>query len=416
MRFLHLADLHLGKVIYGISLIDSGDQKIWVERFLNLVREIKPDAVLIAGDVYDRGLPPGKAAQLLSRLVTGIAKNGIRVMMTAGNHDSVQHLSFLSPLLQEANVYISKPPEQSAELVHTTLEDEYGPVTFWLLPYVYPAMISQMLGDEEIRDYDTAVRRILAAQPVNFKERNVIIAHQNVTANGIEAIRGGSESTVGGIGQVDYTAFDGFEYAALGHIHSSYAVGREEVRYAGTPMAYHFNETKQPAKGPLLITIPEKNGKIKIERLEIEPLHRMQEIKGTYDEIRNLLAKNPPENEYLKIILTDTRITPVNSDYIHETAKAHGSTVMELTSEHRAFTGDAEFSGTKDMRDDPVEKLFADFYTERNSGVEPEEKDLELMAYVGELTREATDGQRPAEEKDFRKILEFVLGQEVDRK
>ncbi len=416
MKFLHLADLHLGKSIYGTSLIDNGDQKVWVDRFLNKTLELKPDAVVIAGDVYDRGLPPGRAAQLLSFLVTSLADMDIPVLITAGNHDSVYHLSCLGPLLQARKVYISGPLEQSTELVRYTLEDEYGPVTFWLLPYVYPAMIAQVLEDEEIRDYDTAVSRILAAQNVDFTQRNVLIAHQNVTAGGQEAERGGSESMVGGVGQVDYTVFDGFDYVALGHIHSSYHVGREGVRYAGTPMAYHFNETKQPDKGPLLVTLPEKGGDLLIERQDIEPLHRMREIRGTYEEIREAVLSHPWENEYLKVILTDQRITPLISDFIHESAKANGSIVMELTSEFSAFTGDAVFSTTKDMHEKPVEQLFADFYKERNNGVEADERDLGLMAFVGELTRNGAEAQDVPDEKDFRKILDFVLGQGVDRK
>ncbi len=413
MRFLHLADLHLGKIIYGASLIDNGDQKVWVEHFLEKARELKPDAVVIAGDVYDRGQPPGKAAVLLSRLVTELAGMEIPVMITAGNHDSINHLSFLSPLLAKQKVFISRPLDSSAELTHTTLEDEYGPVTFWLLPYVYPAMIAQVLGDEEIRDYDTAVRRILAAQPVDYTQRNVVIAHQNVTANGQEAVRGGSESMVGGVGQVDYTAFDGFDYAALGHIHSSYPVGRETVRYAGSPLAYHFNETKQPEKGPLLITLTEKGRDPVIEIQKIDPLHRMREIRDDYAKIRSVMTENPWKNEYLKIILTDTRVMPEISDFLHETARAHGSEVLELTSEYRSFSGEAVLSGTGDIHDIPVEELFAKFFTGRNNGIEPDEQDLALMTYVGEMTRKAE--QKEPSEEDFRKIVDFVLGQGVNR-
>lgn len=415
MRFLHLADLHFGKSVYGTSLIDSGDQRAWVERFLDLAGEVKPDAVVMAGDVYDRGQPPASAARLLNRLVTGLEEMGTAVMMTAGNHDSVSHLSFLSSLLEDRKVFISRPLEQQPDLVHTTLADAHGPVTFWLLPYVYPAMAAQVLGDGEIRDYDTAVRRLLASQEIDFSQRNVLVAHQNVTADGREAERGGSESTVGGVGQVDYTAFDGFDYVALGHIHSSYPVGRETVRYAGSPLAYHFNETKQPDKGPLLVTLPEKGGKAVIERLEIRPLHRMREIRGEYDAIRETAAAHPWENEYLRIILTDRRISPMISDYLHETARAHGSRVMELTSEYNAFGGNAAFSGPGDPHEKPVEKLFADFYKERNNGIDAEERDLELLSFVGGMTRRiAADGGAP-EEKDFRKILDFVLGQGVSR-
>ncbi len=415
MRFLHLADLHLGKSIYGTSLIDSGDQRVWVERFLEKAAEIRPQAVVIAGDVYDRGLPPGRAAQLLSSMVTRLSDMDIPVLITAGNHDSVYHLSFLSPLLEARRVYISRPLEQGTELAHVDLEDEYGTVTFWLLPYLYPAMAAQLLGDEEIRDYETAVRRILAAQGVDFTRRNVVVAHQNVTANGKEAERGGSESMVGGVGQVDYTAFDGFDYAALGHIHSSYAVGRETVRYAGTPMAYHFNETKQADKGPLLVTMGEKGGEIRIERQEIPPLHRLREVRGTYDELRSLAAACPWENEYLRIVLTDQRITPLISDYFRETAKARGSTVMELASEFSAFTGDAVLTGGEAAREKPVEELFAEFYRERNNGVEAGDKDVALMAFAGEMTRRAAASGEEPSDKDFEKILNFVLEQEEGR-
>ena len=412
MRFLHLADLHLGKSIYGINLIDTGDQRYWTEQFLELADRLKPDAVVIAGDVYDRGLPSGKAAQLLSFMLTRLADLDIPALLTAGNHDSIQHLSFLSPLLAKQQVFISKPLDQSVELTHMTLQDEHGPVTFWLMPYISPALASQVLGNDEIRDYDTAVRQILGEQTVDFTQRNVLIAHQNVTANGQEVERGGSESQVGGIGQVDYTAFDGFDYVALGHIHSSYSVGRETVRYAGSPLAYHFNETRQPAKGPLLVTLPEKNGKPVIERHEIIPLHHMREIKGVYDDIQSEAVAHPWENEYLKIVLTDRRISPEISSFLREAAAAHSSTVLELTSEYNSFMGDAVLSGSKDMHEKPVEALFAEFYTARNNGVEPDAQELDLLAFVGDLTRNKLAGREEPKDEDFRKILDYVLGQE----
>ena len=414
MRFLHLADLHFGKSIYGVSLTDSGDQQAWTERFLELAREVNPQAVVIAGDVYDRGQPPGKAVALLGSLVTGLAEAGIAVLITAGNHDSLQHLSFLSSLLAESKVYISAPFGEDGEMVHATLEDEYGPITFWMLPYVYPAMIAQALKDESIRDYPTAVRRILEKQPIDFTQRNVLVAHQNVTAGGREIERGGSESMVGGIGQVDYRVFDGFDDAALGHIHSSYPVGRETVRYAGSPLVYHFNEIRQPEKGPLLVTLPEKGGEICIERQVIEPLHRMREIRGGYEEIQKAVLADPWKNEYLKIILTDTRVTPEKSGFLHDYAKAHGSTVMELTSEYRQFEGEAALRNAREVREKPVGELFADFYRERNKGIDPEEADLALMAYTGEVAGSVPDEQKDLEE-EARKVLDYVLKQEEDR-
>ncbi|MBQ5754235.1 MAG: exonuclease subunit SbcD, partial [Oscillospiraceae bacterium] len=203
MKFFHLADLHFGKNLHGLSLLESGDQPFWVDRFLELAAAEKPDAVVIAGDVYDRGLPPGPAVELLSRMLTALAEMDIPVLLIAGNHDSVQRLGFAAPLLARQKLYIAPPLTAQKELMHVTLQDAHGPVTFWLMPYLFPALAAQALGRPDIRDYDAAVRAVLAAQPVDFEQRNVIIAHQNVTAGGAEGPRGGSETMVGGVGQVE---------------------------------------------------------------------------------------------------------------------------------------------------------------------------------------------------------------------
>ena len=310
MKFLHIADLHFGKSVHGVSLLENGDQTAWVQCFLRLAEEVKPDAVVVAGDVYDRSAPSGDAVALLDCLLTALAERHIPVMMIAGNHDSGQRLSFGGSLLARQNIYIAGV--LSKELTHVTLPDPdgHGPVTFWLMPYIFPALAAQVLEDEDIRDYDTAVRKLLAAQNVDFTQRNVIVAHQNVTENGAEALRGGSESMVGGVGQVDYTAFDGFDYAALGHIHAAYHVGRASVRYAGSPLCYHFSETGQPAKGPVLVELGVKGEKPKIQTCLIPPLHPMREVKGSWEQLRDSELGQARENEYLRIVLTDRRISP----------------------------------------------------------------------------------------------------------
>ena len=244
MRFFHLSDLHFGKSLCGVSLLENGDQPDWVGRFLGLADEKRPDAVVIAGDVYDRSMPSGAAMQLFSSMVTELANRNIPVLIAAGNHDSGERLSCFKDLLSRQNVYIAG--EIRREIEHVTLKDADGDVTFWLLPYVFPAAVAQALDDPAIRDYDDAVRRLIAEQKLDPDARNVIVAHQNVTKGGVEGMRGGSESMVGGVGHVEYTAFDAFDYAALGHIHAAYAVGRETVRYAGSPMCYHFDELRQP--------------------------------------------------------------------------------------------------------------------------------------------------------------------------
>lgn len=388
MKLLHLSDLHFGKQLHGVSLLEKDDQPRWVDKLLECVDEHRPDAVLIAGDVYDRQSPSGGAMQLFSRMVTGISDRNIPVLITAGNHDSGERLSCFRDILARQNVHISGV--LSRELTHVTLTDEYGPVTVWLLPYTFPAAVVQILKDDTIRDYDTAVRRMLAEQSIDFSQRNVIVAHQNVTKGGVEGIRGGSESMVGGVGQVDYTAFDGFDYVALGHIHAAYSVGRDAVRYAGSPLCYHFDEIRQPKKGPLLVELREKGREPAVERMEIAPLHPMRELRGTYEEVM-AAASNAGNGEYVKIVLTDRAMTPEINTYFEAVFKAKKSVLMERISEFQRFTGEARRRELNELEQRSVEELFVDFYTDRANGA-PEDEDVSLLQFAAELLRNSDAG------------------------
>ena len=411
MRFLHLADLHFGKTIYGTNLLENGDQGDWVTRFLALAEELRPDAVLIAGDVYDRSAPSGDAVQLLSRMLSALNGQGVPVLLTAGNHDSVQRLSFLRPLLAREGLHISGAL-RSPTLSRVTLRDEYGPVHFWLMPYVFPALIAQALGDDSLRDCDSAVRALLARQEIDFSERNVLLAHQNVTANGAEGPRGGSESMVGGVGQIDWTAFDGFDYVALGHIHAAYPVGREAVRYAGSPLCYHFNETRQPAKGPLLVELGEKGAPVRTRTLTIPPLHPMRELRGGFEELRDAELADTRRGEYLRVVLTDRRVSPEIAAFFRELCAGRDSVLMELCSEYRQFTGEAGAPSREAVEQKSIETLFCDFYTERSGGVPPTDADEALLRFAGEQLRHADVHTLPTE-REIRKLLDYLSEQEA---
>lgn len=413
MRFLHLADLHLGKSLHGISLLESGDQADWVRRFLELSGELRPDAVLIAGDVYDRSAPSGDAVELLSELLTGLAQQGIPVLLTAGNHDSGQRLGFLKGLLEKQGVHIAGTLPKGGKLPCVTLEDAWGPVHFWLMPYVFPALAAQALEDESIRDYDTAVRRLLQAQDMDLSERNVLIAHQNVTANGQEGMRGGSETMVGGLGEVDVSAFDGLSYVALGHIHAAYPVGRESVRYAGSPLCYHFNEIKQPAKGPVLVELGAPGEEPRISRLSIPALHPLREARGGWEELRETETARQSRGEFLRIVLTDSRVTPEIGDFFRELARARDSRVLELVSEYNPFGAESS-SAPETEREQSVEELFARFYTERCGGEEPTGEDLALLRFAGERLRHR-ESSGMSEQQDIAALLDFLTEQEAER-
>lgn len=405
MKLIHLSDLHFGKLLDSVSLLEN--QRDWVDKFLALTAERQPDAVVIAGDVYDRSMPSGEAVQLLSRMVTELSNQSVPVLIAAGNHDSGERLSCFKDILSRQNVFIAG--EVRRELTHVTLRDAHGSVTFWLMPYVFPAAVAQALGDDTIRDYDTAVRRLLAAQDVDFSQRNVIVAHQNVTKGGVEGIRGGSESMVGGVGQVDYTAFDGFDYAALGHIHAAYPVGRESVRYAGSPMCYHFDELRQPKKGPLLVELGAKGTEPVVETLTISPLHPMYELRGEYDEVR-AKADAVEDGAYVKLVLTDRAITPEISAYFETLFQSRSCVLMERVSEYRRFS-DAEGSpDLRDLREKPVEELFVDFYTARSGGESPDEGDAALLRYAAELLRNSDAGEdgKAVEARLTEQLLAFL--------
>lgn len=414
MKFIHLSDLHLGKSIYGVSLIENKDQVIWVTRFLDICRSEKPDAVLIAGDVYDRGSPSQEAVALFDYMLTELAEAGICVLMVSGNHDSGERLSFAGSILAKQNVYIAGRLDKKLSCVTLEDKDNGEKVNFWLMPYLFPSLVAQKLEDETIKDYDTAVRKLLGCQDIHANEINVLVAHQNVVAKGHEQIRGGSESMVGGVGQIEYTAFDAFDYVALGHIHAAYSVGREQVRYAGSPMHYHFDEIKQAAKGPLLIEIGKKGEPINHKLIEIEPIHPMRIISGTWDEVKQEFESGLLKSMYLRVEITDSKITPEISDFLRQQSEKLESVLMELLSTHREYQSVSVHANHDQLNSFSLEQLFEAYYMERKGEVSPSDEEMAILKEAGELTRKSRiDGQVEPSAKDIDTLLKYVLKQEA---
>lgn len=410
MTFYHLADLHFGKTVHGTSMLDNGDQRFWVDRFLELVDGSRPDAVVISGDVYDRSAPSGDAVELLDYMLSALARREIPIMAISGNHDSGQRLSFGKDILSRYSVHICGSLGKDGEMDHVTLEDEFGPVTFWLCPYIFPTLVGMKLGDDTIKDYDTAMRRLIERQNIDTTVRNVLVAHQNVVADGQKAIFGGSESIVGGVGEIKYTAFDCFDYVALGHIHSAYPVGRDEVRYAGTPLCYHFEETRQNAKGPVLVSMGEKGQKIGIETKVIEPLHRMRAVSGRYEEVLASEKASKAQGEYISINLTDCRVTPEIRAFFQNLCDSRGSILMELTSSIYV-SGSGEGLSRRNVEERSLEELFTDFIRFRE-GDDLKENEAEALKTAVESMHNVENGGY-VDEKEIDAFVSLLLGKGV---
>ena len=305
MRFLHLGDLHLGKSLGDFDLI--GDQKYILDQILAVIREKTVDAVLIAGDVYDKAIPSEAATNLLDYFLCHLAETGVKTFLISGNHDSDDRLNYGSRLFQDNQIFISSVFR--GELEKYTVEDEQGEVDVYLLPFVKASQVRHYFPDAKIDSYDDAVRVIIEHAHLDRQKRNVIVAHQFVAGRSEDPVLAGSESigtqSVGLVEKISYDCFDPFDYVALGHIHSPQKVGREEVRYAGSPLKYSLSEVNHIKSVPL-VTLAEK-GKVSVELIPLSPMRDLRHIKGS---IRELLDKKHVQSseDFIYATLTDEEI------------------------------------------------------------------------------------------------------------
>ena len=302
MKFAHIADLHIGKRVHDFSMLE--DQRYILDQMLGIFEEQRVDGILIAGDVYDKVVPSAEAVQLFDEFITRLAKLKMPVYMISGNHDSAERLSFGAKLFESSDIYISQVYDGKVKKVG--LEDEYGLVNVYLLPFLKPATVRHVLQRDDIESYEDSVTVALQECEVDASQRNVLVAHQFVTG----ADRCDSEETsVGGLDNVSAEVFDEFDYVALGHIHSPQQVGRETIRYCGTPLKYSFSEAGQQ-KSVTVVILREK-GNIQIRTVPLKPLHDMRKLRGTYLEVT---AKSFYEQfnreDYVQITLTDEEDVP----------------------------------------------------------------------------------------------------------
>lgn len=298
MKFLHLADLHLGKRVNGFSMLE--DQAHVLRQILAILDDEQPDGVLIAGDVYDKSVPSVEAVGLLDGFLTELRARGVPVLLISGNHDSPERLAFGGRVMDSCGIHIS--PVYDGALAPVTLQDAFGPVHVWLLPFVKPAHVRRWFPDADIESYTDAMAEAVAHMDIDTAARNVLVTHQFVTGG---ARSGSEELSVGGTDNVDSGVFAPFDYVALGHLHGAQHIGRETIRYAGSPLKYSFSEARQH-KSVTVVTLGEK-GDVQVRTAALTPLRELREIRGSYDELtaRSFYEHTTYRSDYLHLILTD---------------------------------------------------------------------------------------------------------------
>lgn len=357
MKFLHVSDLHLGKRLNEFSLIE--DQRYILFKILNKIDESKPDAVLIAGDVYDKGIPSVEAVALFDEFLCHLAEKNLEIFIISGNHDSAERMTCGAKLMEKSRVHFS--PVYDGNVTSFKMEDNFGPVNIFLLPFIKPAIVKAVFPDEaeNIETYTDAVKCALNHMDINWNERNVLVSHQFVTGS----LRCDSEDiSVGGSDNVDASAFENFDYVALGHLHGAQKAGSDVIRYSGTPLKYSFSEVNQE-KGALLVEVSEK-GKINVEQIPLVPLHDLREIKGTYEELTlRKNYENTAVEDYLHITLTDEEDIPEGFGKLQVIYK----NLVKLDYDNQRTRNNNEITGAVDVEKIKPIDLFNQFYQLQNN-------------------------------------------------
>ena len=378
MRLAHISDLHLGKRLHEISFLE--DQAYILEEICKILRDEKPDAVLIAGDIYDKSAPSAEAVRLFDDFLSELSEDGQMVFAISGNHDSAARVAYGGRIMAKSGVYLSAP-EYRGEVFSASLEDKDGRVDVYLLPFIKPIHVSLAFPEEKIESYTDALRVAVERMPVDPKRRSVLVAHQFVTG----AVRSDSEEvSVGGLDNVDAAVFAPFSYVALGHIHRPQNIGSPRVRYSGTPLKYSFSEAGDEKS----VTMAELDGKgeVGLRTVPLTPKRDLREVKGTYEELmKKENYEGTATEDYLHIVLTDEEDVPdamrklktvypnvLRLDYDNARTRAAGAMAVPAAMEQRT----------------PLE-LFEALYLQQNNRPMSDEQ----RAFAAQLMEEIQEAQ-----------------------
>ena len=374
MKLVHLSDLHLGKRVYEYSMLD--DQRYILQEILEIVDREKPDGVLLAGDIYDKQMPSIEAVKLFDFFLEQLVQRQQKVFIIGGNHDSIDRISFASPLLQKSGVYIARAYDGKTEPV--VLEDDYGSCNLYLLPFVKPVQVAQFFPEEEIRDYTDAVGAVVRQMQMDYSVRNVLVMHQYVAG----ASRCESEETsIGGLDDVSANVLEGIDYVAMGHIHNPQKVGKETVRYCGTPLKYSFSEVHHQ-KSVTIVELREK-GEVEIRTIPLIPLRDFYEIRGTYEE---LTARSCYEGKsfwqgYLKVTLTDEEDVPEALGKL----RAIYPYIMRMEYDNRRTRTASEIGVSEGIEEKTPRQLFDELFQSQNGTEMSEEQGALVDALITQI-------------------------------
>lgn len=378
---MHLADLHLGKRVNGFSMME--DQEYILNRILEIMEEEQPDGLLIAGDVYDKTIPPAEAVRRMDDFLTAVAAKHVPVFLISGNHDSAERVAFGHQLMQGSGIWIS--PVYDGTIRHHTLEDRWGEVNIYLIPFLRPSVVRSFFPDVEIEDYTDALRTIIEDLQVDTSRRNVVLAHQFVTAAGALPETCDSEQlSVGGLDRVDGSVFSPFDYTALGHLHGPQRVGSETIRYAGSPLKYSFSELHQ--KKSVTVAELRAKGETEIRQIPLQPRREMIELRGTFEEIlAEARKKGEPQTDYYHMILTD------ETDVVDALSRLreYYPNIMLLDYDNRRTRSQKEVEQLDRVEERTPGELFAALYEQQNG----QEMDSDRKEYLDGLIREIWEEQ-----------------------
>lgn len=395
MKVLHVSDLHIGKRVNGMSMLD--DQRYILRQILDIAEKRQVSVLLIAGDVYDKASPSAEAVTVFDAFLTDAVAADLRVLAIPGNHDSAERIAYAQGLLEKQGVCL--PPVYAGEVERVELEDEHGPVEFWLLPFLKPGDVRRFFPDEEIGDdYSAALRAVLGACAIDQGKRNVVLSHQLVTAYGTAPDRADDEIKLGGRENVDVSVYDAFDYVALGHVHRPQRVGRDTVRYSGSPLKYSFSEARYDKSAALIELGEKKPGDdvgecVSFELIPLVPLHDVREVRGTLADVLAMGTALDASQDYLHITLSDEHPQLDAMAKIHEVFPNammldYDNVTVLIDRPQTQLTADPDSMDTLD--------LFSAFYESQvGNPLDNEQRDFarKLIAKVEDSVAKGLDGQ-----------------------